>query len=254
MLIAFLLHFNPFSTRRPLAKNIFSFLFHFLGILFPRKLSFKPWELQTFSCLEKNFERPPHRRFEGYESVAKKSRVARNGRFFQKILKKIKKTKSLKLSIISFTSSNDMNWSLNVMFMSLSLSSSLSLIRNFSLYLSQSHYILDVDFDLYALFENMCEELQSDYFDHHHFVIIAIVSSRNIPVSQIWHSSVERGLRWLSTLMSRDRYWDIRKHLCYYDANIPHMGDPGYDPYEFTNTQSNLSCLEFDSTGPSEVQ
>ena len=118
--------------------------------------------------------------------------------------------------------------------LSLSLSSSQSLIRNFSLYLSQGHYILDVDFDLYALFENMCEELQSDYFDHHHFVIIAIVSSRNIPVSQIWHSSVERGLRWLSTLMSRDRYWDIRKHLCFYDANIPHMGDPGYDPYEFT--------------------
>ena len=158
--------------------------------------------------LETNFERPSHRRFEGYESVAKKSRVARNGRFFQNILKKIKKTKSLKLSIICFTSSNDMNWSMNVMFMSLSLSLSLSssqsLFRNFSLYLSQGHYILDVAFDLYALFENMCEELQSDYFDHHHFVITAIVSSRNIPVSQIWHSSVERGLRWLSTLMSRD--------------------------------------------------
>ena len=84
--------------RRPNSKIFFSIFVAVIGIFCPRKLSFKPWEVQTFHFLEKNFEGPPHRRFEGYESVAKKSRVARNGRFFQKNLKKFKKTKSLKLS------------------------------------------------------------------------------------------------------------------------------------------------------------
>ena len=56
---------NPFGPKRPLVKNFFSFFFDFLGILFSRKLSFKPWELQTFYFLKKKFEDPPHRRFRG---------------------------------------------------------------------------------------------------------------------------------------------------------------------------------------------
>ena len=65
---------NPFGPKPPFANFFFSPKNIFLGSLFSRKFSFKPWEVQTFHFLENVFEGPPHRRFEGYEVAAKKSR------------------------------------------------------------------------------------------------------------------------------------------------------------------------------------
>ena len=74
---------NPFDPRRPLAKIFFSIFVTVIVIFCHRKLSFKPWELQTFHFLEKNFEDPPHRRFRGYEVAAKISRLLGKSMFWR---------------------------------------------------------------------------------------------------------------------------------------------------------------------------
>ena len=55
----FMFAFNPFDPRRPLPKIFFSIFVTVIVIFCHRKLSFKPWEPQTFYFLEKNFENPP---------------------------------------------------------------------------------------------------------------------------------------------------------------------------------------------------